>query len=44
VGTGYGTAALAGVQQDVTVSCCEGDVGAVYRGKIPHTVEVRSRA
>lgn len=39
VGTGYGTAALAGVQQDVTVSCCEGDVGAVYRGKIPHTVE-----
>jgi pyruvate,water dikinase len=42
VGTGYGTAALAGILEEVTVSCCEGDVGSVYRGKIPHTIEVRA--
>ena len=36
VGTGNATNALAKAQ-DVTVSCCEGDTGYVYKGALPYT-------
>jgi pyruvate,water dikinase len=36
VGTGNATNALADAE-DVTVSCCEGDTGYVYKGALPYT-------
>jgi len=36
VGTGNATNALAEAE-DVTVSCCEGDTGYVYKGALPYT-------
>jgi len=38
VGTGDGTTRIAD-GETITVSCCEGDVGHVYRGALPYRVE-----
>jgi len=38
VGTGDGTTRIAD-GETITVSCCEGDVGRVYRGALPYRVE-----
>jgi pyruvate,water dikinase len=38
VGTGNATTALAG-RGMLTVSCCEGDTGRIYRGEVPFHVE-----
>jgi pyruvate,water dikinase len=41
VGTGDGTARIAD-SEAITISCCEGDVGHVYRGALPFHVEERN--
>jgi pyruvate,water dikinase len=41
VGTGNGTARIADGEA-ITISCCEGDVGHVYRGTLPFHVEERN--
>ncbi len=40
VGTGDGSRAI-GDGETITISCCEGDVGHVYRGALPFHVEER---
>jgi pyruvate,water dikinase len=41
VGTGDGTARIADGEA-ITISCCEGDVGHVYRGALPFHVQERN--
>ncbi len=38
VGTGDGSRRIAD-EEAITISCCEGDVGHVYRGEVPYHVE-----
>jgi pyruvate,water dikinase len=38
VGTGDGSSRIAD-GEPITISCCQGDVGRVYRGELPFTVE-----